>query len=335
MSTRANEFRQKAIELAKANGGYHFGGSFSTAELLCDLYDHIMTPSDKFILSKGHGCWVYYAILLEQGFSPKLEGHPHRDPANGVHCTTGSMGHGLPVGIGIAYAMKRRGKGERVFVMLGDGECQEGTTWESILIGARLRLGNIVAIVDNNKIQGSDFTAAVLPVIPAVVASAEAAGWEVVGDNLVFPDTSSVEALSIFAAELQERYDALTAAVAAAAPALSAGDPAPSGNLSIKQQARRDQEEREKRERLAAAAQKKKSSGPSLKQQARMAEEKKASADRAAEAEMKADLKRKLEADKLERADPNWSASVAGDKSMGKSLSTFREKFGEDKGGCC
>jgi hypothetical protein len=160
-----------------------------------------------------------------------------------------------------------------------------------------------------------------------------AAGWEVVGDNLVFPDTSSVEALSIFAAELQERYDALTAAVAAAAPALSAGDPAPSGNLSIKQQARRDQEEREKRERLAAAAQKKKSSGPSLKQQARMAEEKKASADRAAEAEMKADLKRKLEADKLERADPNWSASVAGDKSKGKSMSTFREKFGEDKGG--
>ena len=111
---------------------------------------------------------------------PKLEGHPHRDPANGVHCTTGSMGHGLPVGIGMAYAMKRRGNGERMFVMLGDGECQEGTTWESILIGAKLGLDNLVAIVDNNKIQGSDFTEAVLPVIPAVIASAETSGWEVI-----------------------------------------------------------------------------------------------------------------------------------------------------------
>jgi len=178
MTTRANSMRIQAISLAKSNGGYHFGGSFSCADVLCDLYDHVLSPADKFILSKGHGCWVYYAILIDKGYSPKLEGHPHRDEANGIHCTTGSMGHGLPVAIGIAFTMKRRKTNNRVFVLLGDGECQEGTTWESLLIAKKLNLDNLIVIVDNNKIQGSDFTEDVLPVMPAVKAAAVACDWD-------------------------------------------------------------------------------------------------------------------------------------------------------------
>lgn len=179
MSSRANEFRSEAIKLSKANGGYHFGGSFSAAELLVDLYFDVMNEQDKFILSKGHGCWVYYAILRELGFNPTLEGHPHRDPANGIHCTTGSMGHGLPTGMGIAFGMKRKGTNGACYVLMGDGECQEGTTWESILLAPLLGLDNLIAIVDNNGIQGSGRTNEIVPVIPALIAAAGAAGWKV------------------------------------------------------------------------------------------------------------------------------------------------------------
>jgi transketolase len=179
MSTKANSLRSEAIRLSKANGGYHFGGSFSTAEILVDLYYEVMSANDKFILSKGHGCWVYYAILRDLGFNPILEGHPHRDPENGIHCTTGSMGHGLPTGMGIAFSMKRRGSQGNCYVLLGDGECQEGTTWESLLLAPKLKLSNLVAIVDNNGIQGSGRTDEILPVIPALMAAAHAAGWSV------------------------------------------------------------------------------------------------------------------------------------------------------------
>jgi transketolase len=179
LSSKANQLRSEAIRLSKANGGYHFGGSFSPAELLVDLYFEILTDEDKFILSKGHGCWVYYAILRELGYNPRLEGHPHRDPQNGIHSTTGSMGHGLPTAMGIAFAMKNRKDGGRCFVIMGDGECQEGTTWESLLIAPKLGLDNLVAIIDNNGIQGSGRTTEILNVIPAVIAAASAAGWEV------------------------------------------------------------------------------------------------------------------------------------------------------------
>ncbi len=179
MSTQANRFRSEAIRLSKANGGYHFGGSFSAAEILVDLYYEVMSSKDKFILSKGHGCWVYYAILRDLGYDPVLEGHPHRDPVNGIHCTTGSMGHGLPTGMGIAFGMKVKQSGGNCYVLLGDGECQEGTTWESILLAPRLSLSNLVAIVDNNGIQGSGRTADILPVTPTLKAAAEVAGWMV------------------------------------------------------------------------------------------------------------------------------------------------------------
>lgn len=180
LSSRSKQVRRDAIALSKANGGYHYGGSFSCAEILINLWDHKLTESDRFILSKGHGCWVYYVILRELGFNPTLEGHPHYEPEEGIFCTAGSMGHGLPVGIGMALARKLNNQEGKVFVLMGDGECQEGTTWESLLIAGQLKLPNLVAIVDNNGIQGSGFVKDILPVIPALMSAAESAGWRVV-----------------------------------------------------------------------------------------------------------------------------------------------------------
>jgi transketolase len=139
-----------------------------------------MTEKDRFILSKGHGCWVYYVILRERGFNPTLEGHPHYEPENGIYCTSGSMGHGLPAGLGMALARRIKNEPGNIFVLMGDGECQEGTTWESILLAGRLKLGNLVAIVDSNGIQGSGYVKDILPVTNVLTETALAAGWRVI-----------------------------------------------------------------------------------------------------------------------------------------------------------
>ena len=176
---RCKQVRKDAIFLSKNNGGYHYGGSFSCVEILVSLYDHILGDYDKFILSKGHGCWAYYVLLQELGYKPLLEGHPHYDPSNGIYCTTGSMGHGLPVGIGMALAKKIKGESGSIFVLMGDGECQEGTTWESFLIAGKLNLKNLNIIIDSNGIQGSGFVADILPVVEVVMVTAAKAGWNV------------------------------------------------------------------------------------------------------------------------------------------------------------
>ncbi len=180
LNPRSKEVRREAIALSKANGGYHYGGSFSPAEILIDLFDSSMTPEDEFVFSKGHGCWVFYALLREKGFKPVMEGHPHRDPHNGIAVTSGSMGHGLPTAVGMALGRKIKSRPGRIFVLVGDGECQEGTTWESILICGHLGLNNLVCIVDNNGIQGSARTSDILPVIEPLMAAADCAGWATV-----------------------------------------------------------------------------------------------------------------------------------------------------------
>ena len=177
LDERSKEIRRKAFELSKANGGYHFGGSFSCAEILIALFDHILKPDDVFILSKGHGCWCYYALLQEKGFCPKLEGHPHRDPHNGIPWTTGSLGHGLPAAFGMALARKMLGKPGRVFVLMGDGELQEGTTWETLLLAGKHQTGNLIAIVDHNLCQGSGRCLDILPAKFPLQYAAKEAGW--------------------------------------------------------------------------------------------------------------------------------------------------------------
>jgi transketolase len=179
LNERSKQVRRDTIALSKANGGYHYGGSFSCTEILISLFDHVMGPDDKVILSKGHACWPLYVLLREQGLNPKLGGHPERDPANGIWATTGSLGHGLPTAVGMALAKKLRKDPARLFVIMGDGECQAGTLWESMLIARQLNLNNLVVIVDWNGIQGSDFCSKVLDVTAVKeLGLAAIVGWE-------------------------------------------------------------------------------------------------------------------------------------------------------------
>lgn len=179
LTERGKQIRRDLYWLSKSNGGYHYGGTFSTIEILYNLYDKILGKDDRFILSKGHACWGYYVLLRELGFNPALEGHPHLDMANGVHWTTGSEGHGMPAGVGMAFAKKKMGKKGRVFVLVGDGECQEGTTWESLLLASKHNLDNLTVIMDNNRIQGSGLVRDILGNIDSVIFSAAyTCGWE-------------------------------------------------------------------------------------------------------------------------------------------------------------
>lgn len=177
LNERSKQIRRDTITLSKANGGYHWGGCFSIVEILIALYDHILTDDDRFILSKGHSCWPWYVILREKGFNPKLEGHPSRDPHNGILCSTGSLGHGLPMGVGLAMAKKFKKEPGKVYVLMGDGECQEGTTWESMLIASHYKLNNLIVIVDSNGIQGSGRVKNVLP-IKGLSNIADILGWQ-------------------------------------------------------------------------------------------------------------------------------------------------------------
>ena len=150
---KARKLRQDTFTAFIEHGEAHLGGSFSMIEMLIALYEVVLKEEDKFILSKAHASFPLCLLLKEKGYDPKLTTHLDIDIENGIHCTTGSLGHGLPIGTGMALARKLRKKPGKIYVMIGDGECQEGTTWESMLIGAKHRLDKLVVLVDYNKIQ--------------------------------------------------------------------------------------------------------------------------------------------------------------------------------------
>ena len=179
LAARSKQVRRATLELGVAHGGYHFGGSFSAAEILIALYDTVLRKDDLFLFSKGHACWPWYVLLRERGYEPELAGHPSLDHANGILTTSGSEGHGLPMGLGLALGRKRSGRSGRIFVLMGDGECQEGTTWESLLVGAHHRLDQVTAIVDFNGIQGSGRVDDILS-LRSLGAVALAVGWDTV-----------------------------------------------------------------------------------------------------------------------------------------------------------
>jgi len=186
LNKRSKQVRRDTYHLSKKNGGYHYGGSFSCVEILIALYDHVLQGEDKFILSKGHACWPLYVLLKERGCNPKLGGHPTLDERNGVYFTTGSEGHGFPAAVGMALARKIQKKKGRIFVLIGDGECQEGTTWESMLMAAHHKLDNLTVIVDWNKFQGAGSVEKTLP-IKHIGDIARIIGWlstDVNGHNI-------------------------------------------------------------------------------------------------------------------------------------------------------
>jgi transketolase len=153
LKNKARKLRQDTFLAFIKKGEAHLGGSFSMIETLLTLYEIIMKKNDKFILSKAHASFPLCLLLKEKGLKPRLTTHLEVDTKNGIHCTAGSLGHGLPIATGIAFAKKQQKIPGKVYVMIGDGECQEGTTWESLLIGSKYQLDNLVILVDYNKIQ--------------------------------------------------------------------------------------------------------------------------------------------------------------------------------------
>lgn len=152
--------KQKAHELRKdtfiefiRKGEAHLGGSFSMIETLLLLYESVLEKEDKFILSKAHASFPLCILLRQKGFKVKIKTHLEIDRNNGIHCTTGSLGHGFPISAGMAFAKKKLKKKGKIFVMISDGECQEGTTWETFLIASKHKLDNLIVIIDYNKIQ--------------------------------------------------------------------------------------------------------------------------------------------------------------------------------------
>jgi transketolase len=156
LEQKAKQIRKKTLDLVVKEGDSHLASSLSAIDLLTAVYYGVLTKKDKFILSKGHACFGFYAILREKGHSPLLSGHPDIDEKNGVYCTTGSLGHGLPIGVGMAFARKLKKEKGKIYVLMSDGECQEGTTWESSDIASYYKLDNLTAIIDYNKLQALD-----------------------------------------------------------------------------------------------------------------------------------------------------------------------------------
>ena len=176
LQLKAKALRRSTFQAFIEKGEAHLGGSFSIIETLIALFERTMVEDDKFILSKGHASFPLCLLLREKGCKTKLTTHLEIDPSNGIHCTTGSLGHGLPIAIGMAFARKKLGKQGRIIVMISDGECQEGTTWESLLIAAKHKLDNLLLLVDYNQIQALDRLEDVLP-LGDLRAKFEAFNW--------------------------------------------------------------------------------------------------------------------------------------------------------------
>jgi transketolase len=152
-----HELREDIIKLAEETGHNHVAPALSCVEIINSVFN-VMNLDDRFILSKGHACLTLYAALKDKGLNPNTTcGHPDIDKVNGIECTTGSLGHGLPIGVGMAFAKKFKKEKGQVYVVMGDGECQEGTTWESLLIASHYKLNNLTVIVDKNSLQALDF----------------------------------------------------------------------------------------------------------------------------------------------------------------------------------
>ena len=175
--SKAKELRQQTFDAFVEHGEAHLGGSFSIIEILLTLYEHVLQKQDKFILSKAHASFPLCLLLRQKGFDPDLRTHLELDITNGIHCTTGSLGHGLPIATGMAMARKKMGRPGRIYIMISDGECQEGTTWESLLIGAKHELDNLVVVVDYNKIQALTTLNEALP-LESLPDKFKAFNWE-------------------------------------------------------------------------------------------------------------------------------------------------------------
>jgi len=199
LKKKAEELRRVIFRMICKGGGGHIPASLSIVEILATLYYDILKINpkkpddperDRFILSKGHAGAALYAILADKGFfecehlstfgkcGTILGGHPDMHKVPGVEASTGALGHGFSFGIGMALAGKMDKKKYRVFVLLGDGECQEGSVWEAALFAPQHKLDNLTVIIDYNKLQAMDRLENIVSMEP-LVDKWKAFGWEV------------------------------------------------------------------------------------------------------------------------------------------------------------
>jgi len=197
----AKRMRKKVLDMAHAAGAAasHFGGGLSIIEIMATLYGKILrfnkdnphwSERDRFILSKGHGCLGYYAALSEAGFVPKadlltfekpesyLVGHPVMNRDKGIEFSTGSLGMGLSLGVGVSLAGKRKNKDNKVYVLMGDGECNEGSIWEAAMAAAHYKLDSLVGIIDKNNFQQTGSNSEIMSV-GDLVSKWRSFGWDV------------------------------------------------------------------------------------------------------------------------------------------------------------
>jgi len=216
LDQRSIDLRRTIVKVINSAGRGHFASALSIVEMLRVLFDSVLkydskNPKwdrrDRFILSKGHGCLALYVILAEKGFFPEdelwkfcqfdgiLGGHPE-PKVPGVEVSTGSLGHGLPVGVGMAINAKYEKADHRVFVVLGDGECDEGSVWEAAMSASKHKLDNLVVIVDYNKHQSYGSTSEVLDLEPF------ASKWRCFGFGVKETDGHDIASLARAFAEI-------------------------------------------------------------------------------------------------------------------------------------
>ncbi|MFC1559503.1 transketolase [Candidatus Margulisiibacteriota bacterium] len=210
LDAKSIQYRKQILDMIDHARRGHIGSAFSIVEIVRVLYDDVLRfdpkkpewpERDRFILSKGHGCLALYVALADKGFIKKTElktlceldsilgGHPDANKIPGVEASTGSLGHGLPIGAGIALSGKIDSKDFRTFVLLGDGECNEGTVWEAALFSNKHKLNRLIAIIDYNKLQCFGKTCDVLELEPF------ADKWKSFGFEVKEVDGHDVEAL--------------------------------------------------------------------------------------------------------------------------------------------
>jgi len=180
LQKKANWIRLSAMTMTHHSKLGHTGGDLSSADILATLYLgqvlHVdpdqphWEQRDRFVMSKGHCSGAFYSTLAQRGFFPldqlktfmdplsMLNGHPDRNKVPGVEANTGPLGHGLPISVGMALAARMRNEAWRVFVVVGDGELQEGSNWEAAMCAQQYNLDNLTVIIDRNRLQQGDFT---------------------------------------------------------------------------------------------------------------------------------------------------------------------------------
>lgn len=210
MKKAANEIRKDIIRMTCEAGSGHPGGSLSSVEIMASLYFGVMkldpkNPEwdgrDRFVLSKGHVCPVLYACLARRGFFPvdelitlrkfgsRLQGHPHRLKLSCLETSSGSLGQGLSISVGMAIGLRMDRKSPRVYCLMGDGELQEGQVWEAMMSGAHYKLDNLCGIVDVNGLQIDGKTKDVKNLEPL------ADKWRAFGWHTIEADGHDIESL--------------------------------------------------------------------------------------------------------------------------------------------